>query len=371
LLSRSPDRVEPPCPHFGRCGGCVLQHWSDERYVAWKADQLQAALRRAGFDIKVNQPARAAAHERRRVDFALRRRAGAVIVGLHAARSAEVVDILECPVLAPPLMAMTAPLRAMLREISGLRREGSAVVNLLDNGPDLLLRGDAPLRADDRTRLARFAAEQGISRISWAVGKGEPETAAQLLRPEVALGGVSVSPPAGAFLQASAAGEAAIVSAALAGLPKRLPAKARVADLYAGNGTLTFPLAQRTRVDAFEGDAQAAASLREAARQSSLGGRITVAARDLTRQPLAGRELAAYAALVVDPPYAGAPVQSAEIARARVPCVVYVSCNPAALARDAALFAAAGYRLTAATPIDQFLWSARLESVCVFALTRG
>jgi 23S rRNA (uracil1939-C5)-methyltransferase len=91
-----------------------------------------------------------------------------------------------------------------------------------------------------------------------------------------------------------------------------------------------------------------------------------VTQRDLARQPLRARELASFASVVLDPPFAGAAAQVAQIAAATVPAVIYVSCNPATLARDARMLSQAGYRLTAATPIDQFLWSARMESVCVF-----
>ena len=179
--------------------------------------------------------------------------------------------------------------------------------------------------------------------------------------------GIAVSPPPGGFLQATAAGEAAIVAAVLAGLPDRLPARARVADLYAGCGTLSFPLAEKVRVAAYEGDAAACGALRKAVNGAGLAGRIEALHRDLVRQPLTPKDLAGFAAVVLDPPFAGAPVQTSHLAASTVARVIYVSCNPAALARDAATLRAAGFALLSASPIDQFLWSARLESVCVFA----
>jgi 23S rRNA (uracil1939-C5)-methyltransferase len=147
-----------------------------------------------------------------------------------------------------------------------------------------------------------------------------------------------------------------------------MPTRGRIAELYAGCGTLTFALARAERVAAWEGDADAVAALASASHQAGLAGRITVTRRDLARQPLMAKELAGFAALVLDPPYAGSAEQMGAIAAAQVPVVVYVSCNPAALARDAAELARAGYRLDSATPVDQFLWSSRLESVSVFRL---
>lgn len=173
---------------------------------------------------------------------------------------------------------------------------------------------------------------------------------------------MNVRPPPGAFLQASAAGEAAIRAAVLAGLPARLPRRARIVELHAGIGSLTAALARHARVLAVDGDADAVAALRRAAG----GMRVETLCRDLTRQPMQPAELAGAAAVVLDPPHAGAAAQMPALAAAGVARVIYVSCNPATLARDAAVLRGAGYRLLAATPVDQFVWSARLESVCVF-----
>jgi 23S rRNA (uracil1939-C5)-methyltransferase len=218
--------------------------------------------------------------------------------------------------------------------------------------------------------LADFARAHGVPRVSWARDKGAPEPVAGLRPAITALSGLSVVPPPGAFLQASAEGEAAIVAAVLDGLPAKLPARARVAELYAGCGTLTFALAGKVRVAAWEGDAPSVAALRGGARQAGLEGRIIATHQDLARRPVLAAEFSPFAAVVLDPPFPGAAAQIAEIAASGVRRVVYVSCNPAALARDAGMLRAAGFNVAAATPIDQFLWSARLEAVVVFSRGR-
>ncbi len=371
ILTRSPERADPPCPHFGSCGGCALQHWQDAPYISWKAGLLQAALRRAGFaDVPEAAAARTPAFARRRMDFAIRREGATVHIGLHAARGSEIIDMQACTVLHPTLFALLAPMRAMLRSLGALKREGSAVVNLLDSGPDLLLRSDAELTTGDRTRLAAFAAAHGMPRISWARGTGPSETACLLRPPVTDLGGLAVQPPPGGFLQASREGEAGIRDAVIAGLPGKMTGKSKIAELYAGSGTFTASLAAHARVIAFEGEAAAARALATATNGAGLAGRIEIHHRDLARQPLSARELGGFAAVVLDPPYAGAVAQMAEIAASKIARVIYVSCNPTALARDAKLLHQAGYRLLAATPVDQFLWSARLESVSVFSNAR-
>jgi 23S rRNA (uracil1939-C5)-methyltransferase len=361
----SSARVTPPCDYFGRCGGCMLQHWHDTDYADWKRGLLVAALQRAGYAPDVTLVS-GDPGQRRRLDFAVRRDRGQLRLGLHAPGSAEIIDLHHCLVLHPTLMALLTPLRAVLQPMQAVKREASVIINLVDSGPDVLLRTDAGLSLADRNALIAFARTNGVPRVSWAIGNATPESVC-VFRPPVALmSGTEVRPPPGVFLQATAPGEAAIIEAVLAGLPDRLPTRSRIAEMYAGCGTLTFALAAKARVTAWEGDAASVAALKDAVNRAALPGRIDVTQRDLVRQPLSVKELGQFAAIVLDPPHAGAAAQIAHIAAARVPRVIYVSCNPGTLSRDAKTLQAAGYTLTAATAIDQFLWSARLEAVCVF-----
>ena len=368
VLEASPDRVTPPCPHFGPCGGCTLQHWRDEGYAGWKAAQVTDALRRMGGPSLPVALARTPPGARRRMDLAIRRDGPALLIGLHRRRSRDIVDMQACPVLHPTLFALIQALRPVLRRLQGLKRDGSAVVNLLDSGPDLLLRTDADLTSGDRTLLTALANAHGLPRISWAPGlargsQGAPEPACLLRPATTAFTGVETPIPPGAFLQASRAGEAAIVAAVLAALPP-LPPKARILELFAGCGSITHALATRARVQAYEGDADAYGALRRAANP-----RVLATQRDLARQPLQAAELKGAGAVVLDPPHGGALAQMPALAASGLP-VVYVSCNPAALARDGRVLLQAGYQVVSAAAIDQFLWSARVESVVGFVKGR-
>lgn len=361
-LSASPDRVVPPCPHAGACGGCTLQHLDLAAYARWKAGLAAAALARAGFPgvpLAPLVPARPGT--RRRAGFALR----AGRVGFHARASATVVDVPDCRVLHPALLALAARLRGLMRADPALGAT-AAQATLLDAGLDLVLHGPRPPGLAARERLAAFAAAADLVRLAWATGAGPAEPIVIRRPPTVTFAGVAVEAPPGAFLQATAEGEAAIAAAVLAAVAD-LPAGAAVADLYAGLGTLTFPLAQRFRVCAVEGDPAAAEALRRAAWAAGLAGRVTVERRDLARRPLAPADLAGLDAVVLDPPREGARAQCEGLARAPLRRIVYVSCSPAALARDGRLFAAAGWRCSRAVPIDQFLWSGHLECVVAFS----
>jgi len=358
-----PQSLAPPCRHFGQCGGCTAQHLTDTDYATWKHGLVAGALARAGFDASIVSPLqRTPPGDRRRFDFAARRIQGGIALGLHASGSDVLVDIAMCPVLEPRLERLLEPLRILLRGLACVRGRADVAANLYDEGPDLLLRLEIPPNAQDRIRLAAFAEQSAVARIAYVVAAAAAEAAVVRSPPSIRFAGVTVRPPPGAFLQASSVGEGAIVAAVLAGLPRKLPARARIIELFAGIGTLSFPLATVARVLAIEGNAEAAVALRHAAG----GTRVEAVRRDLARQPLQKAEFSGAAAVVLDPPYAGAAAQMPPLAAADVPRIIYVSCNPTTLARDARTLRAAGYRLVAATPIDQFLWSDQVEAVCTF-----
>lgn len=354
IIEPSPDRVTPPCPHFGPCGGCSLQHWADAPYAAWKAGRAAAAIGLPTIAMARTPPA-----TRRRMDLGIRRVGPTIQIGLHRRRSTDIVDMHACPILHPTLFALIQALRPVLLRLEGLKRSGEASVNLVDNGPDLLLRTDAPLTSRDRTALAAFAAANGVPRISATkIGSIDIEPAATLNRPSLAFSGYATAIPSGTFLQASPEGERAIIAAVLRMLPDKI--KGPVIELYAGSGSLTHAIATRARVVAYEGDAAAVAAVRGA-----VNGRVTITVRDLARQPLVAAELKNAGAIVLDPPFNGALAQMPALAASGVP-IIYVSCNPGALTRDSRTLLAAGYRLIAAEAVDQFLWSSQVETIALF-----
>ena len=382
ILEASADRVAPPCGLFGRCGGCTLQHMAPAAMAGFKQGLVCEALGQAGFALPDTIGfSGAAPGSRRRMDLALRRTVDGLLIGLHrrhgreatgpgaGSRADEVVDLTECHVLEPRLFALIAAMRPVLLRLGCLRGNGSMIANLLDSGPDLLLATDVPPDSADRSRLAGFAREARIPRIAWRPLRGgslDTETVCSTGPVHHELSGVRVSPPPGAFLQASRSSETAIVAAVLAGLPGALTRGARVIELFAGCGTLSFALAGRAKLLAVEGQKEAVACLRAAAS----GMRLEALHRDLVRQPLLAGELGRAVAIVLDPPFAGAGPQMAEIARSGVARVIMASCNPRALRQDAGLLHAAGYGLERLTVIDQFLWSSGVESVAVFVKPR-
>lgn len=359
VVAPGPERVSPPCPYFGRCGGCSLQHWADGPYRAWKQGLLRQALRRAGLPEDALAPLTAIAPgTRRRVSFAFAKRGQKAHLGFNERASHRLIDIEGCLLLAPSLERLIGPLRTL---IAGLSQdgEGDVVASCTETGIDLLIESRQSLDLFDRERLAAFAASQDLARLSWRSSANLPPEPLALLRPPlVRFADATVTLPPASFLQPSPEGERALQSLVFDALGDAR----RAADLFSGCGSFTFVLAQKADVLAVEGDEAALSALKAAA----IGRRIRTERRDLARRPLAGAELAGLDAVVFDPPRAGAQAQAEALAEAGPPLVVAVSCNPATLARDGRILAMGGYRLERASAVDQFPWSAHLEAVAVF-----
>lgn len=360
LLDASPERVAAPCPQFGRCGGCALQHWDAKAYAAWKRALVVDALRRAELgDVAVGPLVEVAAASRRRAVFAVKRENGAVRIGFKARAAHRIESVDGCLVLHPDIGRALPALARIASLLPAAWSSAAFSVTRCDNGLDLdiapMTKG-GEMRGEALMRLGAATADAGVVR---AAVHGE-----LLIRhaaPVVRFAGVAVTPPPGGFLQASPDGEAALASV----VERAAVGARRAIDLFAGCGSFTFPLARHAAVDAFEGDAAAVAALSEAARRSTLKP-ATATRRDLFLRPLAPAELDRADVVVFDPPRAGAAAQAAELARSKVPVVVGVSCNPATFARDARLLVDGGYALGAVTPVDQFPFTAHVELVGVF-----
>ena len=357
LLVPSPERVVPPCPHFGSCGGCALQHAADAWLAGWKAGTIVRALAARGLEAPMRATLTSPPRSRRRAVFAGRRTRKAAIVGFHARRSEALVEVPECLVVRPEILAA----RPALGELTGLGASRSSLLRLaVTSGPaglDVDVAGGRGLDAGLRQRLAGVAEAADLARLSW-----EGAVVVERRPPHQAMGGARVVPPPAAFLQATAEGERALVDA----VREACGGAGRIADLFAGCGTFALPLAAAAEVRAVEAESAMLEALGAAARDARLG-RVTTAARDLFRRPLLAAELAGVEAVVIDPPRAGAEAQSRELARSAVARVAAVSCNSATFARDARLLVDGGFRLDWVQPVDQFRWSGHVELAAGFS----
>lgn len=370
VLSPSADRQAAMCRHFGPgengCGGCVSQHLVPGAYTDWKRGVVSAALARHRIDVEVLPVISVSPASRRRVRLAFRNLAGGMLIGFRSGRSDRIVEITECPVAMPEIVALIPRLRDFL---AGHADRGEIAITHTDKGADVVVFCRKEPDLDLRMDAPAFCTDAGIARLAWSTGEGTfnaepPEPVIVLETPSVDFGGTTVHLPSDSFLQPTAEGEAALRGFVLDAVGKA----ELVIDLYAGCGAFALPLAEAGKtVTAIEGLAAQTAAIRNATPRVG-GAALKVAAetRDLARQPLRTEELAGYDAVVLDPPRAGAAAQVALLAAGDVPTIVYVSCNPATFARDARVLIDGGYVLSAIQPVDQFLWSSHVELASVF-----
>jgi len=359
VLAASPERQEPHCRHFGRCGGCQLQHWQEAPYLAWKRDQVIDALTKRGLGGAVVEPTIPAwGLGRRRAAFHAARQNGQVRIGFIERGGARLTPITQCPVLVPQLEALALMLAPLAEMTLPSRGEITIHCLLTDSGVDVAIKGAG--RAD----LLHRAALEGLSNLATKLNlarlsiDGEPIVERD--KPRLRMGRAIVAPPPGAFLQPTALGEETLARLTL----EALQGANRVIDLFSGIGTFALRIAEQAEVLAAESDADMLAALKQAA--DGAGGalkQVTTLRRDLLRTPISSLEMKKFDGAVLDPPRSGARLQAEQIARAPVRKLAYVSCDPASFARDVKVLIEHGFTLTRITPVDQFRWSPHVEVV--------
>ena len=354
LERASPDRIVPFCTHYGRCGGCQLQHWKEVPYRAWKASLVSEALAQRGLSgAPVAEIVDAHGAGRRRVSLHVRKRDGVVTAGYMEPRTHNLLDIDACPILEPAL----AQAFDIARAIGAKLADCDVAVTASLTGLDVSVKAERKVLEREHANLAAFVTALKLARLSV-----NGEVMATAVPPRVKIGRAEVALPPGGFLQATATGEEALAHLVLEGLGK----SKSVADLFCGIGPFALRIAEAAKVEAYDSDRAAIAALNAAAKATPGLKPVTAAVRDLFREPLVPNEMKGFDAVVFDPPRAGAEAQAKQLARSKVKTVVAVSCDAMSFARDAEILVGGGYALKRVTPVDQFKWSAHVETVALF-----
>jgi 23S rRNA (uracil1939-C5)-methyltransferase len=357
-LEPSPERTEPICPWFGRCGGCAAQHMSLSLYHAWKRGLVVEALEREGVAAKVGELVDAHGAGRRRATFHARfphRQPDEV--GFMRARSHDIIAIDDCPLFSASMTGAIPAARKLSGDLRGLMKPLDISVTATLDGLDVDLRGLGPLGRDEAQKLARTAEALDLARVS-----NHGEIVIERRPPRVAFGDALTRLPPGGFLQATEAGEAWLADLA----ERALADTKRVADLFCGAGACALRLARGREVFAADADPAAVAALARAAAATPGLRKPQAEKRDLFRRPLQAQELAAFDAALIDPPRAGAIEQARALAASTLPLVVSISCNAETFARDARILVDGGFQIESVTPLDQFRFSAHVEIAAVF-----
>jgi 23S rRNA (uracil1939-C5)-methyltransferase len=357
ILAPSQDRVRPPCPHYRRCGGCDVQHASDRFVADWKTGIVRAAMEARGLPAPIRRMHTSPPGTRRRATLSGLRTKSGPLVGFHTRASDTVVAVPDCRVLHPALLAALPAFEALTA--LGASRKGQIRLKVLasDSGIDMAVEDAKPLDPSLWNDLAAVAERHDLARLVW-----NGETLAERRPPVLRIGPATVTPPPGAFLQATADGEAAL----FASVAEAVSDAQRIVDLFSGLGTFALPLAAGAEVHAVEGEAALLSALDRGWRHATGLRRVTTETRDLFRRPLEPAELARFDAAVIDPPRAGAETQARRLAAGGPPRLAMVSCNLVTFARDARILADEGYALEWIDVIDQFRWSHHVELAAAF-----
>jgi 23S rRNA (uracil1939-C5)-methyltransferase len=353
IIQASIERIEPFCKYYVRCGGCQLQHWQQTSYQDWKKNLVAVALLKRGMEFPVAEIIDAHGAGRRRVSLHVCRREGAVVAGFMAARSHDLIDIDQCPILVPALENSTD----IARKLGAKLGDCDVSLTAADNGLDVSIKAERKIADEQMPKLAGLVAELNLARLT--INGNMVATRAM---PVVSIGKALVQVPPGSFLQATKAGEEALATLVMNSLGK---AKS-VADLFCGVGPFALHIAENAKVTAIDGDKSAIASLAQAVRLTTGIKPLKAEVRDLMREPLVANELKDFDAVVFDPPRAGAEAQARQLAKSIVKTVVAVSCDPASFGRDANILIGGGYKLKSLTAVDQFKWTSHVEIVATF-----
>ncbi len=350
----SPDRVEPFCQYYHRCGGCKFQHWKYDAYAEWKVQRLKQSLSRAGVETSITAMIDAHGAGRRRVTLHVRNIEGQWRAGFMEQKSHALVAIDRCPILVP-VLEDAAKIAATFGPLLGAC---DVAVTAASNGLDVAVKAERSAVARRMPALVDIQQRFDLCRLSV-----NGDVVSARARPVVDVEGVAAHLPVNAFLQATEKGEFEIARLVASGVGKAR----NVADLFCGVGTFALRLAQKAKVFAVDSDKGAIDALGETIRHAQALKPVTTAVRNLFAAPMVPQELKEFEAVVLDPPRAGAAEQASKIARSNVDRVVYVSCDPDSFGRDAGILVQGGFKLATVTPVDQFKWSQHLEVVGVFS----
>ena len=371
VLEASPERLSPPCPHFALCGGCSLQHMPRQTQLEIKQQALAQQLQHfAGLQPARWMPALTGPdygyRQRTRLSMRWDRQAQRLVVGYRQRASSELVEVVECPILVPVLDQVLRELPGLLQQLDG--RAGLGHIELIaGEHPSMVVRHMQPLSSADHERLHGLAARHGlVCRLqpeaagpSQALSADAPEPAYRLADQDL-----TFRFAAGDFTQVNAALNQQMVNQALAWLAPQ-PGE-RVLDLFCGVGNFALPMAQvGALVTGIEGSADMVARAADNARINNLAG-VHFYQADLSKPEAIKWVNDDYQAALLDPPRDGAAELVTLLAHRKLQRILYVSCNPATLARDAGILAESGYRLAQAGVMDMFPQTAHVEAMALF-----
>ena len=367
------------------CGGCPFRTLEKETYQQQQKDFFQQIIKFIkNANPIMDDPIFIEDHSRRRASLAFCYHNGSLCMGFNEEKTHSLVDIKSCPMLDSVLNNLLPKLRSFIEEfwrqdicVRGKKNKlekknitkGRVKILHADNGVDILIDVAQTLGIEHKLLTADFAnREDEICRISWSVKKDIFETVIEKRVPELYIAGYVVQLPVDVFLQSSKAAETAMIEKVMSYMGNT---EGKIADLFCGLGTFTYPLAQNKKNKIISADSSKIAldGLKNAINKNQIQN-VTIIAKNLFKYPFDQEDLKDIAAIVMDPPRAGAHEQCREIAKIqdthKPQKIIFISCNPKTFVYDANLLIDAGYTLKRITLIDQFVYTKHQELIALF-----
>ncbi len=366
------------------CGGCPLRHLSEEEYQRTKTEKINSILKGIKLEsLPLAQPIFIGDGERRRATFAFDFSKGKMVLGFNAYHSKEVIDSSNCLLLRPEIRQALPKLKNLLADLcaepfvskqgkktsSSRLTKGDLSITLADNGLDVVIELPQMPELNHRMIISEHLSSlSDVIRVSWRRRVDDkPEVIVEKLAPQIKIGSVSVYIPAGTFLQPSRQGEQALISQVLEYLGED---RGKIADLFCGVGTFSYPLSELkgNSITAIDSSADLLEGFQRSVNRNMISN-ITIKAKNLFKYPLDEQELKDFDIVVFDPPRAGAKAQVEKIANMSLGGphkIIAVSCNPETFVRDANILLNGGWHLQNLCMVDQFIYSDHSEIVALF-----
>lgn len=358
IIESSPHRTVAPCPHYDFCGNCSLQHVNLTYYQKWKEQKVVDAFSKMGLSPRKWLPSIfLKGQNRRRATFSLTKHKGRTLLGYYQRRSQLITDIQTCEVISSELLEAALLFKPLFASLISEGQTIDIFIQKVGKDLDIVVSGLSSL---PKSLVKELGQIPSVGRVSLKTPRGIQVVSENKLL-FISFGSLRVALPPASFLQPTEEGEKTLVQSILSSLPSGQ----LFADLFSGAGTFSGPLLNHGEVHAFEDNPHSVRSLSDAGK----GKPLKVFKRELFKNPLRREELNRFDAIIFDPPRAGCPEQSNELARSRCQFLIGISCNPATFSRDALYLIKGGYRLNTLQVVDQFLWSHHVEVIGTFSRT--
>jgi len=369
IIQKSPDRIDEDCKFFFKCGGCLLQHWNFKKYLDWKFNLLSKPISKISPKTKINNIHVVKKFTRRRAKLFAKKTSKSLILGFKKYKSNNLVNINQCIILHPQIIEIFQEIKITLNHILQTGDEINISINMLDNGLDILLRFKKKYNLYNFNYLNSFDHIKKISRLSFQYKNNEPELLGIFSPVSLSLEDKQtyLLPPPGGFFQATKFAEKVILESIFLFLKNSK--KIRILDLFSGCGTISLPLLNKNHfVSAIDINGKSIEQLVKAAKEQNLFNKLETHICNLMKIKLEIEFLKNFDVAILNPPRSGARLQYFEIAEAKIPKIISISCNVKTFLSDCKTLIDKGYKLKSITPIDQFLYTGHLETIAIFEI---